>query len=231
MENVKKLDVILLSGRAKEKFRLEMNKDKDFSKWLTSTLPEIQDCDGLNQNSVWHTDDVLTHMLKSVDSLTNKFNDLEANRKRLLSYTMFLHDIGKPEAKTDQMKDGKVISSFKGHSETSEKIARRVLPEFDFSEKEIEVMSALILNHDCLMNEFKGQDLNKKLKYRQETVQGTIDYFSRLGDGHELACDLFMVIYADNMAQNPKLTQNIANAALEAHDKISQMEKQNDEYR
>ena len=94
----KVLDEILLSSNVVERF-YENYKIPKFKNWLVSILPEIEDCNKTNQDNPWHVYNVLEHILHSVEEMNKQTKTEEYKIRRMLAYTMLLHDIGKPECK------------------------------------------------------------------------------------------------------------------------------------
>lgn len=139
------------------------------------------------QNSKYHKYGVFMHILNSIENVCDKDKPYSDNEKRMLKWTMLLHDIGKPYVKEI---NGDYHDSFFGHEELSEKMARDILPRFDFTTIEINEISKLILNHDKFLR----------------LEEATYDNFMMLLDGLEHRKDLFYLLFdvkkADAMAKN-----------------------------
>ena len=220
MEKLKKLDSILLGENVVENFH--KNYNGEFKVWLDSILPEVEDCINMKQDNPWHIYGVMDHILHSVEEMNNQTTNLPQQTRRMLAYVMLFHDIGKPQCHLRRMKNGKMIDSFFDHQIASEKICARVIDNFDFSEQEQAQICKLVLMHDIFMyisdgptnNQFK-KPLSKKL------IAGYIDELNQIGDGKQLFYYLCLVGRADNLAQNPQMTQQ----SLELLDKIEDMLK------
>lgn len=203
------LDKILLSDNVKDEFYKNYN-NKEFKTWLLSILPEIEDCKNQKQDNPWHIYNCLDHILHSVESINRLDKDYDSVTRRELAYTMFLHDIGKPKCYIRRYSKlyGREVDSFFNHNLESEKIARRVLPQFNFNEKEQQVISLLIKNHDIFMFIKLSNDGNKYHKLLTTVLlENYIKEFSVAGDGREIMEYLLMVGRADSSAQNPKMTK------------------------
>ena len=102
----------------------------DGSELLGVILPEIEACKGVAQSG-YHTHDVFGHTLLTVDATPP---DL------LLRVAALFHDAGKPAtAKGD--------GTFMGHEEVGAGIAKAALERLRFSQKEIDVVVALVRLH------------------------------------------------------------------------------------
>lgn len=206
---LKKLDEILLSENACQNFNREYNSNKSFKKWILSILPEIEECKKQVQDNPWHIYNCLDHILHSVEEINKQTANMDYGTKRMLAYTMFLHDIGKPEChirRYSQLYQREVDSFFK-HNEASKKIAARVLANFNFNEKEIEIIKKLIEEHDMFMFITLEPDQNshhRTLSYG--LVKKYIEFLSAYGDGKVLLKYLTLVGKADSRAQNPEMT-------------------------
>ncbi len=119
---------------------------------------------------------------------------------------MLLHDIGKPATYIVREKNGKLIDSFFYHNLESEKIAGRVLNQFDFDKNEILIMQKLIKKHDVFMfiKDFKTNNPHWRT-LSDKVVLDEINDLNQVGNGFELIQYLIYVGRADSRAQNPKL--------------------------
>jgi len=117
-----------------------------------------------------------------------------------------LHDMGKPECHQIRVdKHGTTRDSFSNHQIASEKIALRALPYCGFNKSEINIVAKLVLEHDFFMYLREDKDLtsNKILLIAEEKIKE----FSNFKDPKKINKMLIMVGMADNLAQNPELTQ------------------------
>ena len=129
---LKKLDEILLSQDVVADFYRSYN-NPEFKAWLTSVLPEVEACKNQKQDNPWHIYDCLGHILHSVEEMNKQTKTLPFNTQRKLAYTMFLHDMGKPEKYIRRYSKlyKREVDSFYNHNLASVDIAKRVL-ENDF---------------------------------------------------------------------------------------------------
>lgn len=206
-KNVEKLNKILLSEKVVENFYESYRNDGEFNLWLNEIIPEVSACDKMEQNNPWHIYNVLEHILHSVEEI-NKITKSESDTdKRILSYTMFLHDIGKPEKHIKRLKNGVMIDSFFNHNIASEKIAGRVLPQLGFKDNEVEIIKKLVNKHDIFM--FIRLEETSNPHWRRLTdglIEEEIKELNAVGDGKKLLGHLVKVGRADNLAQNPEMT-------------------------
>ncbi len=220
------LDKVLLSDNVVEDFYTQY-ADQDFKNWLVGILPEVEDCKNMEQDNPWHIYGCLDHILHSVEMINSQTKDLDDKTRRQLAYTMFLHDIGKPECKLRRYSKlyGREIDSFFNHNKASTKVADRVLGQFGFDQQEQAKIKHLVHEHDIFMFITMNPDGNK---YHKPLTYGLIDELvddcSSVGDGREVLGQLIMVGRADNLAQNPEMTAN----SLKMLDKMQSMLTQDD---
>ncbi len=206
MENIEILDNILLSNSVCESFHSEYENNKEFNNWINSVLPEIKDCYNNPQDNPWHIYNILDHILHSVEEMNKQTKDLNIKDRRLLAYTMFLHDIGKPKCKIKRMKNGVMIDSFFNHNVESAKIAKRVLPLFNFNEVEIRDICDLVYRHDVFINiTLDTQDKYHKI-LTEKVLLDEINKFKN-NDKYKYMKYLVMVGRSDNNAQNSVMTK------------------------
>lgn len=221
MNNLEKLNKILLSANVVEDFHKQYTNE-DFKNWLLNILPEVEDCKNQEQDNPWHKYNVLDHILHAVEEMNKQTTDLDYETRRMLAYTMFYHDIGKPACHIRRFGKtyGKMIDSFFDHNIKSEEIALRSLKIFDFDEKSVKIICKLINKHDIFMNisEFPTQNKFKK-ELSEELISKIIEDLNTVGNGNQLMQYLIMVGRSDNHAQNEKMTL----APLRLLDKIENM--------
>lgn len=223
MQNLKQLDDILLSQKVVEEFRKAM-QNTDFANWIVSVVPEIIDCANLNQDNPWHIYNCLNHILHSVDEMNKQTEGLDLKERRLLAYTMFYHDIGKPAVHIRRYSKlyKREVDSFFNHNIKSAEIVRKSADKFGFSEEEINLIEKLVLEHDMFMFITEDDDLNPYHKVLSEKlIKDIIDELSQFGDGKKHMLYLIMIGRADNKAQNPDMTEN----SLRLLDKMEKMTK------
>ncbi len=206
---LKKLDEILLSQDVVADFYRSYN-NPEFKAWLTSVLPEVEACKNQKQDNPWHIYDCLDHILHSVEEINKQTKNLPFNTQRKLAYTMFLHDMGKPEKYIRRYSKlyKREVDSFYNHNLASVDIAKRVLEnDFGFDVDQSKEIQALVENHDIFMFLTLEDDhnpyhrvLTKSYIRQQESELG------KVGDGKQLLEELIMVGRADNKAQNPEMT-------------------------
>ena len=201
------LDKLLLSDKVVDNFYNEFNNNPQFKNWINEVLPEVEQCEKQQQDNPWHKYNVLGHILHSVEEMNKQTVCLNAKDRRLLAYTMFFHDIGKPECHIRRLKNGVLIDSFFNHNIASEKIAFRALPQLDFSESDVKIIAKLVYKHDMFMYIKTFKSNNKFWRVLDNNlVLDEIDKLNQVGDGKKLIKYLVMVGRADNLAQNEKMT-------------------------
>jgi len=204
-----KLHEILLSENVCEEFHKTYDNDKNFNSWLRNFLPEVEDCKNMKQNNPWHIYNVLDHILHSVEEINKQTEDLPYEDRKLLAYTMFLHDIGKPACHLTRMKDGKMIDSFFKHNIESRNITYRSAYYFDFNINEIDIIAKLVEKHDIFMfiKEFDipSEHLSHWRKLTPGLIEREIEDLNSIGNGAKYFDYLVKIGIADNRAQNPEM--------------------------
>src|SRR5574344_16665 len=103
------------------------------------------------QNSDYHKFGVFKHILYTVEIVgTSHQIPLGDWQLKLLKWTMFLHDIGKPYVKTITPEG---TDSFAGHDDKSVELAKVILDRLYFTEEEKKIILTLIKYHDKFLNE------------------------------------------------------------------------------
>lgn len=202
-----KLDSILLSDNVVDNFYKEYEND-EFRNWIISIIPEVERCRNTEQDNPWHIYNCLDHILHSVEYMNTLTKEIGDNDRRMLAYTMFLHDIGKPECKIRRYSKlyQREVDSFFNHNKTGVKIADRVLSQLGFEDAPSRQIKALINEHDMFMFlTLKSGDKYHRVLDKSVVEEG-ISKLNNVGDGVKLLQYLIWVGKSDNMAQNPKMT-------------------------
>lgn len=206
MQNL--LDKILLSENVVNEFNINYN-NLQFKNWLLGLIPEVESCKNLKQDNPWHIYNCLEHILHSVEEMNKQTIELEYDVRRMLAYTMFFHDIGKPDCFIRRYSKlyNREVDSFFNHNKASVRIAKRVLKNLGFKSNEQSIILALIDKHDIFMFITLKDDGNKHHKVlKEELIKEEIKDLNKVGNGFILFNYLVKVGKSDNLAQNPKLT-------------------------
>lgn len=102
-------------------------------------IPELIPTFDFDQKTKYHLHDVYTHTCYVVK---NTMPDLVTRLAALF------HDIGKPDAYFEEIKDGLVIGHFYGHPKDSKRITQKILRRLKYSNEIIEDVLFLIEYHD-----------------------------------------------------------------------------------
>lgn len=120
------------------------------------------------QNSKYHRYGVFKHILYTIENVGRESLRFSTHDMKILKWTMLLHDIGKPMAKTINSEG---FDSFSGHDDISCVLAEKILKRFDFDEEDRKIILTLIRYHDRYLNEgdltydnlsFLAQELDNK---------------------------------------------------------------------
>ena len=204
------LDRILLSENAVNEFNVNYN-NLQFKNWLLNLLPEVEKCKNLKQDNPWHVYNCLEHILHAVEEINKQTLSMNSDVRRLLAYTMFLHDIGKPDCAMRRFSKlyNREVDSFINHNKAGVRIAKRVLKSFGFDKKEEDVILKLIDKHDIFMFITLTDDGNKYHKVLNESlIKEEIEDLNKVGNGTELLEYLIIIGRSDNLAQNPEMTKD-----------------------
>lgn len=135
-----------LSNISRERIRIELDKlicGKNaasvmlkYRELIGVVIPEIRPCFDFEQHSQYHRYNVYEHIVRSIE---------KAPRDSLtLRRALLLHDIGKPcTFKIGEDRHG----HFKGHAQTSEIMARKILKDLRYDNKTIDLTCTLIALH------------------------------------------------------------------------------------
>ena len=204
------LNTILASENVVEEF-YKHYANEDFKQWLLSLLPEVEACRNQPQDNPWHIYNCLDHILHSVEEMNKLTTELNYKTRRLLAYTMFYHDLGKPTCHIRRYSKlyKREVDSFFNHNEVSYDIAYRTARLFNFTSYQRDIICHLVRNHDIFMFITLHDDGNPHhqiLSY--DLLQKEIDKFYDKEDKKTVMQYLIMVGRADNLAQNSKMTNN-----------------------
>ena len=103
------------------------------------------------QNSKYHKYGVFRHTLEAIKTVgTNRAIPYSDYEIKILKWTMFLHDIGKPATKQTSETGS---DSFAGHEDLSAQMADVILDRFKFTVEEKNTILKLIKYHDKYINQ------------------------------------------------------------------------------
>ena len=227
MDNKNVLEKIICSDNVKDTFYEEC-KNNEFSEWLIGLIPEIADCANCNQNNSWHIYNVLDHTLVATDEMNKLTLGLDDSKRKMFSYVMFFHDLGKPKYHLVAHFEDKDVDYFPDHQKGSKEIAERVLPQLNFDQKEINKICLLILNHDIFTKIVKNPTREDQKQLSPELIEKLISDFNKNGDGIEILNDIILIGIADNKAQNPEKTAEPLEVLAESKLIVSEFQKKNE---
>ena len=108
------------------------NNEKEIFRFI----PELKQCKGFNQHSIWHPYDVYEHILHVVDNVDDSIE---------LRLAALFHDIGKPETfELDEQGRG----HFPKHCKVSQDIFLKFSKKHNLPQELTNLVSNLILYHD-----------------------------------------------------------------------------------
>lgn len=142
------------------------------------------------QNSKYHRYSVFYHIVASIENANVSEISIADWQKKIIKWTMFLHDIGKPYVKK-VAEDG--TETFAGHDEKSIDLAEAILSRFDFTENEKNIIYTLIKYHD------------KYLRPEDVTQENLTFLANELNNDRDLFYLLINVKDADAKAKNTEV--------------------------
>ncbi len=174
------------------------------------------------QNSSYHRYGVFKHILVTIEEVGKYNRTIGDSQRKILNWTMLLHDIGKPYVKvvTDVNTE-----SFAGHDEMSVELSKGILDRFSFTDEEKHLILTLIKYHDKFLNE--GEIIYTNLKLLAEELDNKRELFYMLIDVKDADAAAksievynkykltkpkyleFANSYFENIAVNPKTQSNI----------------------
>lgn len=169
-------------------------------------IPEVGQCFKQTQNSKWHIYNVMEHILHSVEEMDLMTTEMPYREREIAAYTMFFHDMGKPECRSVVELNGVERESFRQHNIASERIAARVLPALGFDEGTAAIIKTLVREHDIFLLFSDLPQHEWQIKPTSDFFKGMVKELDAYGDGKKLLDLLFLVGIADNRAQNPSMT-------------------------
>ena len=139
------------------------------------------------QNSIYHRYGVFKHILYTIENVGRESLKFSSHDMKILKWTMLLHDIGKPMAKTINSEG---YDSFSGHDDISVELADKIIDRFDFDEEDKKIILTLIKYHDRYLNE-------------GDLTYDNLSFLAKeLGDKKDLFYLLIEVKIADNKAKS-----------------------------
>ncbi len=124
------------------------------------------------QNSSYHKFGVFKHILTTIEAVGNPQIPISDWQKKVLKWTMLLHDIGKPYVKVIS-EEGR--ESFVGHDDKSVELAKNILERFEFTAQEKSIILRLIKYHDKFLNE--GEITFDNLKFLATELDNSKELF------------------------------------------------------
>lgn len=136
---------LLMSGQVYDV--LKMNESKIFR-----LIPELEICNGFNQNNKWHVYDVYEHILHVVGGVCSNL---------CLRLAALFHDIGKPKSYTEDLEG---VGHFYNHWNESLKIFMKYKDKFNLTDNEIALICSLIFYHDINIDKINKEDKDKMME-------------------------------------------------------------------
>lgn len=159
---------------------LKLSQDAIFVKHFPEFYVKNQygeDVINCQQNSSYHKFGVFKHILTTIECVGNPQIPIGKWQKKLLKWTMLLHDIGKPYVKVI-LDDGS--DSFAKHDEKSVELAKDILERFSFTQEEKKIILTLIKYHDKYLNE--GEITYENMKFLASELNNSKELFYLLLD-------------------------------------------------
>ncbi len=171
-----------------------------FSDIFSTVCPYLKPTIGFNQNNPWHIYTAYEHIVKTVAAV---------KPDPILRWTMFLHDIGKPECYSE---DENGIGHFRGHPLKSAYIAETFLKHLHIDSQSLATITTLIRAHDerIIPTEKNVKRLLNRLK------------------GFEMVDLLLQVQEADRAGQNPEKHNTLPDPIAQIHSILKKIKDNGD---
>ncbi len=188
-----KEDSVVSQERITNEFLLILQSDKPsiglnlmlLSGVMDIVFPEISKLSGVEQLSDYHHKDVFHHTLQVVDNVARESENL------WLRFSALVHDIGKPQTKKFDSKNG---WTFHGHPEQGARMMKKIFQRMRLPMNKLEYVKKLILLH------------LRPIALTEENV--TDSAFRRLAtEAGEYLEDLFLLCRADITSKNQDKVQ------------------------
>lgn len=127
----KELEKILMSNQC------GANIFRNYEDVFIQFIPDIEKMVGFEQHNPFHDYDVWEHTLHCMENIPY-------NADLIIRLAIFLHDIGKPSAYTNENGRG----HFYGHGNISAEIAHKILTDLKFSNEIVDNVTQLVSFHD-----------------------------------------------------------------------------------
>lgn len=164
---------------------LELTVKKIKNRAFKNLIPEFYELEKIIENNPYHNNEsVFNHTLSALTELEKLFEKINKrvknylaqkvdfhSRRELLFFAAVFHDIGKKET----LKIENNITKCPKHEKMSVEKLRKIIPRFDLSEKEKEIVIETIKNHGFFHDalNYPKENLDKKIKEFQETYPDT----------------------------------------------------------
>lgn len=126
---------------------------------------------GFEQKNIHHCYDLFGHTLHTIEGIENK--DLSQEELKRLKVAALFHDVGKPDVAKMNEKTGQQV--FYGHADKSQEIAKELLSELGYSDKEINQITFYIKHHDDFISyKTKLPDYMKTHEFIREIDEFTV---------------------------------------------------------
>lgn len=178
-ELTKMMTDILMDDNVSE-ILVKLSREKIFVKLFPEFYTKNvygEDVINCQQNSKFHKYGVFVHILHTIEAVGNPQIPVGDWQKKILKWTMLLHDLGKPYVKKIY-EDG--TESFAGHEDVSFELSKDILNRFTFNEDEKQIILTLIKYHDKYLNE--GELTYDNMKFLASELNNNKELFYLLID-------------------------------------------------
>lgn len=133
------------------------------SGWIVHT-PELAALSGVPQDPEWHPEgDVWTHTLHGLDALASlpEWRAADAPTRRLLSFAVLCHDLGKPSCTRPETRDGRIRIVSPGHEAAGGPLAQSFLERLQAPAALISRVVPLVENHLAHLQEASARGVRR----------------------------------------------------------------------
>lgn len=133
------------------------------SGWLVH-FPELAALVGVPQDPEWHPEgDVWTHTLHCVDAMVSltEWRSADASARRVLSFAILCHDLGKPSCTREEEKSGRLRTVSPGHEPAGGPLAESFLARFQAPPSLISRVLPLVIDHLAHLQEASARGVRR----------------------------------------------------------------------
>lgn len=187
-------------------------------------IPPAKRMEGYSQDTPYHSLDLRKHtwsVLHTAKVLLDKIPDISEKDKKLVLMAALLHDIGKPDVRTDGFSEhfDKIVAHYYGHAKASAQVMKPLLQDLGYSQAETDKLMFYVKEHDHY-SQFVKEDGNIDIPAMMRAVGKQ----SEAVGFKELMC-LSILSIADRSAHTPMVVDKNGLIKTNVYEDMKQIQK------